>query len=247
MTTDDERLEWRIRTFFIYWQKRHDFIISLETSKHHHEANVLIWAALDALSNLWKQNIGKSVCSYQGKRLVFNAFLSRYGGELFQSVSLPDVWNRVDSDEAKSTQLPESTCEFLRGIGNRRPPTFVNERQLRQSTDDWDINRVTASTLRVSPETDRRMLEEWLVRSQYGAIAYKVMRSPYIHEGQPGKRSHGFTLSRSSISPTYLSGIYTTPPTMGFSISFMSCILKRCIDGFEADALELGEDPAPSP
>lgn len=245
MTISDRELERRIRTFFIYWRKRYEFIRRLDSREHHHEANVLIWAALDALSNLWAKNIGKNTCTQKGKRLIFNRFLSHYGGEPFQNVSLPDVWSRVDRGKTERVKLPKDAHNFLRCIGNRRPPTFLDERQLRQSTDDWDITKVSFVTLVISPQADRAVLESWLMQSQYGAISYKTMRSSYIHEGQPAGSTHSFELSRSSISPTYLSGIYTTPPTMGFSVDFMSRTLKYCIDAFETDALALNEDPAP--
>ncbi len=92
----NDDLEWRISTFFDYWRQRHAFINDLDFSKHNHEANVLIWASIDALSNLWAKNIGKEQCDTKGKRLIFGAFLAHYGGELFQIVSLPDMWNRID-------------------------------------------------------------------------------------------------------------------------------------------------------
>jgi hypothetical protein len=88
-------------------------------------------------------------------------------------------------------------------------------------------------------------LEKWLILSRYGAIAYKEMRSAYIHEGQIGKRAHSFDLCESAIRPTYLSGIYNTPPTIGFRVEFMLNVLKDCIDAFESNALELQEDPVP--
>jgi hypothetical protein len=79
----------------------------------------------------------------------------------------------------------------------------------------------------------------------YGAIAYKEMRTAYIHEGRPGKGAHGFSLSQSAISPTYSSGVYSTPPTIGFNVNFMLSVLESCINAFEEDTLAMQQDPAP--
>lgn len=246
----DEELRRRIVTFFKYWTQRYAFIHDLDFSKHNHEANVLLWASLDALSNLWAENIGKKQGGNKGKRLIFDAFLARYGGELFQIVSLPDVWNRVDRgdvwvDRHKKLKLPKDVCTFLGKIGERRTPTVIEERQVRQSSDDWSLETIIAAVLRNYPETNRPELEEWLILSRYGAIAYKEMRSAYIHEGRLGKGTHGFNLYKSEIRPTYLSGIYTTPPKIGFNIKFMLGVLECCINVFEADALALRQDPVP--
>ena len=42
------------------------------------------------------------------------------------------------------------------------------------------------------------------------------------------------------------SSVYGTPTVMGFSVEFMLGVLKQCIDEFEAEALKLQIDPAPS-
>jgi hypothetical protein len=42
-----------------------------------------------------------------------------------------------------------------------------------------------------------------------------------------------------------MSGIYTTPPAIGFKVEFMLGVLKSCINTFEADALALQQDPVP--
>jgi hypothetical protein len=246
----DEDLRWRIKAFFSYWRQRYEFIRDLDFKKNNHEANVLLWASLDALSNLWAENIGKKQCSNKGKRLIFDAFLARYGGEVFQIVSLPDIWNRVDrgdiwADRQKKKKLPEDVCKFLSRIGNRQTPTFIEEHQVRRSSDDWSLDTIITTTLRDYPGTNRTELEEWLILSRYGAIAYKEMRSAYIHEGRSGKGTHGFELYESAIRPTYLSGFYTTPPTIGFKVEFMLGVLECCIGAFEADALALQQDPVP--
>ena len=210
----------------------------------------MLWASLDALSNLWAENIGKKQCGNKGKRLIFDAFLARYGGEVFQIVSLPDIWNRVDrgdiwADRQKKKNIPEDVCKFLSRIGNRQTPTFIEERQVRRSSDDWSLDTNITTTLRDYAGTNRTELEEWLILSRYGAIAYKEMRSAYIHEGRSGKGTHGFELYESAIRPTYLSGLYTTPPTIGFKVEFMLGVLECCIGAFEADALALQQDPVP--
>lgn len=240
-----EELRWRITTFFDYWRQRHAFIRDLDFSRHNHEANVLIWASLDALSNLWAENIGKEQCKNKGKsqRLIFDAFLSHYGGDVFQIVSLPDVWSRVD--RCKQLELPKDVCQFLSTIGERQTPTFLSQRQLRHSSDDWSLDAIITAVLENCSGTDRNPLESWLILSRYGAIAYKEMRSAYIHKGRSGTGTHGFELSESAIRPTYLSGIHTTPPIIGFNVEFMLTVLEGCIQAFESDALALQKDPVP--
>jgi hypothetical protein len=248
----NENLQERITGFFHYWRERHRFICNLNLEKDSHEANVLIWAHLDALSNLWAKHIGKQECKDQGKRIIFDTFLARYGGELFQTVSLPDIWNRVDqgyiwTNQKEKLKLPDDVCVFLSTIGGRKKPPFIDieERCTRQSSDDWSLEDIINATLAKYPKTNRTELEEWLTLSRYGAIAYKEMRNAYIHEGRPGERAHDFKLSGFPEKPTYLSWLYSTPPIMGFKVDFMLKVLKQCIDEFEADALQLQKDPAP--
>jgi hypothetical protein len=242
----NEELRWRIIAFFNYWRQRHLFIQRLDFSKHSHEANVLTWASLDALSNLWAENIGKEKCKSirKRKRLIFDAFLSLYGGEVFQLISLPDVWNRIDKGET-DRGISQDVFQLLSNIGGRQSPTFLNERQLRQSSDDWNLNKIISTVLERYPLADYSQLEKWLIFSRYGSIAYKEMRSAYIHEGRPGKNSHGFSLGGSEIQPTYLSGLYSTPPAIGFKVEFMLDVLEDCIHAFEVDALSLQQDPVP--
>jgi hypothetical protein len=240
----NEELRWRITSFFDYWRERHAFIRDLDFSKHSHEANVLLWASLDALSNLWAENkkIGSNQCS-RGKRNIFDAFLARYGGDLFQLVSLPDIWNRVDKGNA--ADLPENIRTFLSTIGGRHTPTDMEERSTRSPSNDWSLDAIITTTKENFPEADGKALKDWLTLSRYGAIAYKQMRSAYIHEGRSGKGTHSFELYGSAIRPTYLSSVYTTPPIIGFKIEFMLRVLGCCIHAFEADALALQADPVP--
>lgn len=242
-----ENLQWRITPFFDYWRKRHAFICDLDLSEYSHEANVLLWAAIDALSNLWAENIGKEQCKEKkSQRIIFDAFLARYGGEVFQIVSLPDVWNRADDEiKKKEKNCNEHIYKFLSTIGGRRNPTLTDEYIIRQISDDLSMDEIVSATLLNYPETNSDKLKEWLTWSRYGAIAYKEMRSKYIHEGRSGKNSHGFKFPESAKKPTYLSGIYTTPRSMGFALEFMLPVLKSCIDAFEDEALKLQKDPAP--
>jgi len=243
----DEELQGRIKGFFDYWRNRYKFIDNLDFEQHNHEANVLLWASLDALSNLWAKNIGKKQCGNKRSRLIFDAFLARYGGDLFQIVSLPDVWNRVDAlvNTLEPQKLSKDVYTFLSKIGDRREPTVEEKSIPREILADWRIDKIITATLKEYPKTNRDELEEWLIMSRYGAIAYKEMRSPYIHEGRSGKGTHGFNLHESQKRPTYLSWIYTTPPTIGFSVEFMLGVLEFCINSFEANALELQQDPVP--
>lgn len=239
-----ENLQWRITAFFDYWRKRHAFISNLDLSEYHHEANVLLWAAFDALSSIWAENIGKEQCQTTKKRIIFDAFLARYGGEVFQIVSLPDVWNRADDEiKKKQTTFNKNTYTFLSEIGGRRnPPKITDEYRLRHSSDDLSMDAIL---LKKYPQTDSDKLKKWLNPSRYGSIAYKEMRSAFIHEGRYGSNAHGDELAESAKKPTYLSGIYTTPPIMGFALEFMLPVLKSCIDAFEAEALKVQKDPAP--
>lgn len=244
----NEELKLRIEVFFDYWRQRHAFIRNLDFINYGHEANVLLWASLDALSNLWSENIGKEQCRGKGKRIIFDAFLAHYGGDLFQLVSLPDVWNRIDRndiclDQKSGLKLPENVCAFLREVGGRRIPSVKEERQNRFVSDDWRMDEIIAETLENLSEINHNELEKWLTLSRYGAIAYKQMRSAYIHRGLPC--THDFELHGAATEPTYLSKIYTTPPIIGFKIEFMLLILEHCINGFEADALTVGKDPVP--
>ncbi|WP_310414249.1 hypothetical protein [Chamaesiphon sp. OTE_8_metabat_110] len=258
MLIQNDDLEWRIRTFFDYWRQRHAFINNLDLSKHNHEANVLLWASLDALSNLWAKNIGEEQCNNKGikkenKRLIFDAFLAHYGDELFQIVSLPDLWSRIDRgdvvvDQNPVRKLPEDACTFLGKIGGRLTPTQLDAKQTAQSrqiSDDLRMDLIIAGTLEYCPTTNPKELEKWLMFSRYGAIAYKKMRSAYIHEGRSGSGSHSYNLHGSPTKPTYR-GMYTTPPVIGFSVEFMLHVLNECITAFESEARHLEKYPVPT-
>ncbi len=236
-----ERLEWRTRTFFDYWRRRLTFIRTLELPEHFHEANVLVWAAIDALANLWAKSVGKGSMP-AGLREIFDIFLARYGGEPFLRVSLPDVWHRADK-EMKA--LPAEALRFLQTTGGRRRPTVVEQHRIRRVDQDPYFSSLAEDVVTNCPGVDRMLIEKWLRLSRYGSIAYKRMRSAYIHEGRPGEGTHSFQFHESATSPTYLSGVLSTPAVLGFGPEFMSKVLERCIEEFEKDALSLKVDPVP--
>lgn len=247
----DAQLQFNITTFFDYWRKRYEFINSLDRRQHSHEAYVLLLASLDALSNIWKAHIGKNECG-KGKRIIFDTFLARYGGQIFQRVALPDVWHRADqgnvwADCKKNRKFPEEVKLFLTGVGNRQLPPQM-DRSKRQSSQDFTLEEIMSTFLKSHPATQCSELNEvrdWLCLSRYGAIAYKELRCEWLHEGQPGSNTHNFHLAASETAPTYLSGIYGTPPVLGFSIALLLRTLKDCIDSFEREALILEQDPSP--
>lgn len=248
----DENLQYRITYFFDWWKQKHLSISNLDLTEQRYEANLLLWGSLDALSNHWAKSISKEKYGNAGKRIIFDAFLTSYGGDLFQLVSLPDVWSRVK--QKNTSKLPENVFIFLSEVGRYKPSSLSYEYQddlgmntyaNRSITDDLSLSNIIKQTLESCPNVIEAELEQWLIYSRYGAIAYKELRNAYIHEGQPGGRTHDFRLYGWGEKPTYHSSIYSTPPIMGFSVEFMLGILKQCIDEFETEALRLQVDPAP--
>ncbi|MBW4617312.1 MAG: hypothetical protein KME21_29640 [Desmonostoc vinosum HA7617-LM4] len=182
----DENLEWRIRAFFDFWRKKHSFISKLDLSEQRYEANVLLWGSFDALSNLWAKEIGKSECGNSGKRIIFDAFLARYGGDVFKLVSLPDVWSRAERGDA--SKLPKNVCIFLSEIKRRKNGSNVykyeddfemDARTIRSTSNDLNIDDVVHQVITNFPNANRAEIEQWLTLSRYGAIAYKVFRNTY--------------------------------------------------------------------
>lgn len=248
----DEGLKSRVVSFFDWWRQRHAFINDLDLVKQRYEANVLLWGSLDALSNHWAKSIGKNKCSNSGKRIIFDAFLAHYGGEVFQLVSLPDVWNRVDRgdtyiDQKKGIKLPENVSKFLGTIGERCTPDTdsLDARATRSTENDLRMDDIINQIVANCPKATPGELEQWLTLSRYGAIAYKEFRNAYIHEGRPGKGTHGYKLHGWREKPTYQSWMYSTPPIIGFSVEFMLGEFKRCIEKFKDEALALQVDPVP--
>ena len=235
--------------FFDYWRKRHTFISQLDLGEYTHEANVLLWSSLGALSHLWARSMGKELYKEKGDRIIFDAFLAHYGCNCFSLVSLPDIWQRIDDGDINikvckgqsSKKLPKEICDFLQTIGGRRAPNYLEERKNRSVIDDIGMDTILKDVkeiLKNHPEIDFLEVKEWIVLSRYGSIAYKQMRSPYIHEGTIGKKSHSFDLVFSESQPTYLSHIYSRPSKLGFAPKFMLRILETCIISFESEALE---------
>ncbi len=245
----DDLLKWRIGSFFSFWRQRLSFITSLDVKQSYYEANVLIWASLDALSNAWwKSSIKKQCWMFHDakKCLQFNYFLEEYGGEYFKYLSLPDIWLRVDEGRDKDTKsLNPETLAFLKKVGERKDPTPITKYLIRQVSDDTSIQSIYKQIVENLPDAESSKLQKWLSYSQYGSIAYKELRCSYIHEGQPGKNSHSFPLYGYEFRPTYLYGKYDTPAIMSFSPKFMMTVLSEAIDKFEANSLEQEVDPIP--
>jgi hypothetical protein len=245
MMTDPEdsesgTLEWRTRAFFDYWRRRRNFIEGLDLKENIHEANVLLWAAIDALSNLWGRNLGRNHVAINSKRVVFDAFLARYGGDYFQLVSLPDVWHRASCHPEGSPVEYRSLCQT---IGRSTPDP--NGKLNRHTSDDPELISLVGNIQDSCGLTDPNLLCNWLRASRYGSLAYKSMRSFYIHEGRPGRTSHSFQLHDSDVSPTYLSNMNASPGVIGVSQRFMLSVLDLCILTFERESLELQMDPSP--
>jgi hypothetical protein len=240
----NENREWRTKNFFDYWRKRLDFIRKLSIPEDSHEANVLVWAAIDALANLWAKGLGKGSAP-SGKREIFDAFLARYGGDPFQRVSLPDVWHRAEKGTIDS--IPAEVVRVLLTVRGRRMPIFVERRQLRSADNDPDLVSLVEEVVAACPAVSRSAVENALRLSRYGSLAYKRMRNAYIHEGRSGKDTHSFRFEESSAGPTYLSGVLGTPAVIGFAPEFMTATLARCIDEFEKDATANKVDPVPAP
>ncbi|MEQ8753853.1 MAG: hypothetical protein RID09_10100 [Coleofasciculus sp. G1-WW12-02] len=277
----NKELSDRIIDFFNFWRKDYNFIDALDSSINYYQANVLIWAALDTLSNHWAKGIGqiqdKEQQKKQPKSLIFDAFLERYAGagkashqnqtiSPFQMVSLPHIWHRAEccykgDNKNKKCDLPKDVYKFLKEIERRDPDfretgqtyqysdgsglDYKERRQTRQISDDLRLDEIVELTLEKYPEAEKSKLEKWLAFSRFGAIAYKEMRCPYIHEGQHGTNAHSFPLGNHEKQPTYSSCFYTTPPIIEFGVKFMLGILESCINNFEAESLKLGIDPAP--
>lgn len=251
----DGDLLFRITSFFDFWRRRVFFIEKLDYQTNNYEANILIWSCLDALSNLWEKEIGKDKCEdfSQSKRLIFGEFLSHYYPDIFNQVSLPHIWNRLEPLDDKKPQikidkftLPKNIISLLANIKRSQKSETGEIRKTRNITDDLPIDVVLKELSFECKTEELAMIKKWLKFSSYGTIAYEEMRNSYIHEGRAGKQSHGFKLHGSEIRPTYFSRIYETPPKMGFSVEFMLEVLSSCIDSFEKDAIELQQDPAPN-
>lgn len=260
----DEYIKDQISSFFAYWKKRIQFIQNLidqNYKENRHEIEVLIWAAFDALSNLWAESeLGNKKSS---QRVRFDTFLTNYGGEMFQLISLPDIWHRVEEglvilqenkENKPEIKLSPEICEFLKYFDrpqldypNLKDLEFPWQRLNRQITDDVDLEDLLTQLLKNFSDLkdNEKKLRYWLRNSRYGCIAYKEMRSTYIHYGQSGNRTHGFEMSGYQTKPTYRSSIYSSVGSLGFSPQFMLSTLNRCIESFEQEARKQEIDPYP--
>ena len=260
----DKYIEYQISSFFDCWRKRTQFIKNLmdqNLKENRYEIEVLIWASFDALSNLWAES--KLGTRQLSQRIRFDNFLANYGGETFQLISLPDIWHRIEigeiileKDNKKNVvkELSQETCDFLRYIHRPRlnytklkDLEFPWQRVNRQITDDVKLEDLLTQLLnKFSDLRDHEQkLRYWLRNSRYGHIAYKEMRSAYIHYGKPGNKAHGYVMSGNDTRPTYCSCIYSSSGFLGFSPQFMLTTLCQCIDSFEREAQQYEIDPYP--
>ncbi|NEQ66146.1 MAG: hypothetical protein F6K21_11700 [Symploca sp. SIO2D2] len=243
---------YEINTFFDYWKKRQEFINNLDLHKNRHEAYVLLLSHLDGLSNIWVEKIGKDKCRDFSRRkgLIFDAFLSDYGGNLFQLVSLPHVWNRVQNNNQNNDLnkiLPEEVREFLKNF-RRQPVSGLSSKDKavrRNIYEDLCLEDIGNTILKKYPHVDKEKLWYWMRYSRYGKILYNQLRCMFIHQGRPGKNTHDFSFSAYEHEPTYGGHIYQVPNPIGFSAEFLKTILERCIDKYQEESLILRVDPLP--
>jgi hypothetical protein len=233
------------RPFFEFWRTRAAFIEKLDPHDDFYEANVLTWAALDAVGNLWGRCLHPD--SNKPARRTGD-FLALHGGDAFRRVSLPALWARADRLDQGSTK--RDILERLRQFGGRRKPTFVEQRQFRMLTDDPLADDVLRDLAGVATHVLPKggTVSDLVLACRFGEIAYTEMRCALLHEGRLGEGAHGFELgAESHDGPTYLSGSFSVPPSIGFFPRYMVKVLRTCIDGFELEAKAAGANPVPSP
>jgi hypothetical protein len=244
------------RPFFDFWRTRATFIDALDPMANFYEANVLTWAALDALAGLWDRCLNPHLS--KGRRRMGD-FLAQHGGEEFGRVSLPALW--AWSELLDPTVAPQ-ICDRLRQLRGRRIPDVREQRQLRMLGDDplakevlADLADVAGKTVKVKKDKrhgrhggGKTTVKDLVFSARFGEIAYEEMRCAIVHEGRLGAGAHSFELGAQSDSqPTYLSGLFGVPPSIGFSPRYMVKVLRVSIDGFEAEANSEGRDPTPPP
>lgn len=233
------------RPFFEFWRTRAAFIEALDPHENFYEANVLTWAALDAIGNLWGRCLHPDA-NKSARRM--GDFLAMHGGDAFQRVSLPALWAWADRLDQGSVR--RSILERLQQLGGRREPTLIEQRQIRMLTDDplaadvlHDLHGITTQKL-----PKKGTVEDLVLACRFGEIAYTEMRCAILHEGRLGEGAHGFELGAESLDgPTYLSGSFGVSPSVGFSPRYMIRVLRACIDGFELEVKAAGVDPVPPP
>lgn len=235
------------RPFFDFWRTRVAFIERLHPGENFYEANVLVWAVLDALAGHWARVLERQ---HETDRRRLGDFLARHGGGAFGRVSLPTLWALGDNLDplVAGDEVRNRICR-LRG---RRTPDVLEERQARAVADDPTVGEVLAElsdildVVVVRRGRKTSTVSDLVASARFGEIAYTQMRCAIVHEGRLGERAHSFDFGPESAStPTYLSGVLTVPPTMGFSPRFMANVIRSCIDGFESEVLGAGRDPVP--
>jgi len=234
--------------FFDYWRERVEFVASLPLPARHHEANVLAFAALDSLANLWARAVARTGGPAARR---FGEFLITHGGrgDVFERVSLPYMrWRATE----KSSGFPTATLHLLRtcGAATAPPGPYTEEaRRLRSLSDDPTIAALLtgplASVAMAVDAKSGRSLADWLLDARLGEIAYVEYRCSWLHEGRAGEATHSFDFG--DTEPTYLSNDYTIPPRIRFPLPFVVTLLRNCIDGFQREVGASGVDPAPPP
>lgn len=225
---------------------RATFIDALSPQENFYEANVLVWASLDALGSLWARALHPHLEAQGRSRRRLGDFLARHGGDAFERVSLPALWARSDAlDPAVATGVIRDRLRAYRG---RRVPDVLEERQMRTVSEDPPTTAVLADLADIAAHHVKRntTVADLVLSARFGELASTEMRCAIVHEGRLGERAHAFDFGGASqIAPTYLSGVLGVPPTIGFSPRYMVSVLRSCIDGFERDATSAGVDPVP--
>jgi len=249
MAYHNDETAWRARTFFAYWRERMEFIRTPPISERHHEANILLFAAFDALANLWARVLRPGVV--QSDRRRFGDFLAKHGGEpdVFERICVPDLWHRADEG---TLPFRRDLIEIVRSCGGRRKPSIADGVRSIERDDptadtflSGELQAVAAETVRKGKGTTTG--HEVLLTSRIGEFVYSEYRCAWIHEGRSGMKTHSFNFDPSGQGerPSYLSSKFGTPPRLGFSPPFMVKVLSNCIDGFEVEAEIAGLDPVP--
>lgn len=239
----------KTRRWFDWWRSRASFIESLDVETNFYEANALTWAALDALAGHWARCFQRDLLKGSNRRR-FGEFLSRLGGtdNAFRRVSLPALWAFADTlDPAVATS---AVRERLRQVGGRREPTIIERQQARMLRDDPLADDILQefATIQACKVQGRMTVRDVVLRARFGEVAYEEMRCAFIHEGQSGPRTHSFDMgTESDEGPTYLPGLFSVPPSIGFTTRYMAKVLRTCLDGFQAEALSADVNPSPNP
>ena len=204
MAYPDEETEGRARLFFEYWRIRVGFIRTLNEA-HWHEANVLLYSHLDALSNHWHTATQRPKTP---ARVRFGDYLADCGNvEAFKRVSAPDIWSRAERGDMG---LPPSFATMVASCAGRSRGTPLQLRMegMRDMLEDptlpallgGELQAISAEKWSIKKSTTIT-IEEWLRRSRVGEFAYEWFRCSWIHEGRPGQLHTDSISSRSTVVP----------------------------------------------